>query len=117
VTPRKTPPLPTSIDVGPLTYAITDDVLSHKLAEHESKSALYGKCDHMALVISLNPDQAPGQARGTLLHESLHAVIAVSGVKIGSDEEEALVSAIEMPLLALLRDNPVWVAFLTGGTA
>ena len=116
MTARKEPALPDKVKVGPLTFDITDDTMSHVLAEHEEKTAgLYGRCDYKKQAIVLDPGMAPGQYRATLLHEVLHAVIHTSGAKF--DDDEQIISALEFPLLAVLRDNHALVAYLVGGTA
>ena len=116
MTARKEPPLPDKVKVGPLTFDVTDDAMSHVLAEHEEKTAgLYGRCDYKKQAIVLDPGMAPGQYRATLLHEVLHAVFHTSGGRF--DNEEEIVGEIEFPLLGVLRDNPALVAYLTGGAA
>jgi hypothetical protein len=111
VSTRK-PRLPDELKVGPFVYTVTDDVLSHVLAENESREELYGRCDLRRLAISLNPDQAPMQKRSTMVHEALHAVIATAAFPIDNDDEERLIRCLEAPLLALIRDNPELVAWL-----
>lgn len=117
MTARKEPPLPDKVKVGPLTYDVSDDSLNHVLAEHDSQSRLDGRCHHAKQQIVLDPSLAAGQRRATLLHEVTHAALSVSGIRLEDDEEERIVRALEMPLLGVLRDNPVLVAYLVGGTA
>lgn len=104
--------LPESIDVGPFTYTVvTDelDVLRTCVSEHKE---LLGFHDEKALRIVVDPSQAPGQQRDTLLHELLHAVAAMTGADLG-DNEEKVVRRLSPALLDLLRRNPNLVRFLT----
>lgn len=64
---------------------------------------------------------APHRERTTMLHEVLHAVIRMTGqldrfVKDGTDDshpDERTVGPMAYALLAVLRDNPHLVAYLT----
>lgn len=63
----------------------------------------------------------PGLARDrrceVLLHEAFHAAVEVArGHGLDYEHEELVVDALTGPLLDLLRDNPTFVAYLTGGS-
>lgn len=66
--------------------------------------------------IRLQPKQAPGYERDTVLHEILHAVIQTSGLKTGTEwtksQEEFVVAAITPLLLDTLQRNPKLVTWL-----
>lgn len=112
MTPRKRPPMPTAIRVGPLVYEVSADSLAHLLVEHAAGKALLGETNHQALTIMVSPNMAPLATQSTLLHEVLHAVIATAAFPIDSDDEERLVRVLEAPLFALIRDNPELLAYL-----
>jgi len=69
---------------------------------------LHGEYVHDAAVIYLSDDpKLAKDAWPTLLHEMIHAVLAITGVNevLGSDKEEAVCRAIEnlAPLLELKK--------------
>ena len=95
------------VRVSPYTYAVYD---VPGLPDS-------GRChpDHES--IQLASQQADNQKRDTLLHESIHAIIA-QGMSASLKEldkmlEETLVSFLAPRLLALMRDNPRLVEYLT----
>jgi hypothetical protein len=52
----------------------------------------------------------------TLLHESIHAILSVSGLKVmfdGEPTEEKFTERLAPLLLSFLRDNPTVVGYLT----
>jgi hypothetical protein len=62
----------------------------------------------------IEPGQEDGQKRDSLMHEALHALFAM----LGLDQEwgtktEGYVTRLSPALLALLRDNPDLVGYLT----
>jgi len=65
--------------------------------------------------ITIDPDVR--HVRDTLLHETLHALIAQTGLSEGSgplsgDAEEQVVRALTPLLLHVLRENPKLIQFL-----
>lgn len=103
--------IPKKVKVGPYTYTVEIHA-----ALDDAEVNLRGVSDTDQHYIRLNPKNPPGLMRSTLLHEVLHAV-AVSGAAIGTNErlpQEAWISRIEASLLAVLRDNPAVIAYLTG---
>ena len=75
-----------------------------------------GSCRPDVESVLLELDQAPGQKRDTLLHESLHAIIRQGFVAtfeaVDKAFEEQVVSFLAPRILALLRDNPQLIAYL-----
>lgn len=72
-----------------------------------------GGCDEQSLTIAVDPGKAEDFARSTLLHESLHACLRISEPDIDEEIEERFIAALSNPLLAMLRDNPQMVYYLT----
>lgn len=73
-----------------------------------------GEADCHAQIISLDESLSPEALKTTLVHELLHAMFDAYGTdELLTEIDEALVSLMEMPLLALLRSNPELVAYLT----
>lgn len=114
--------LPTSIRVGPVMYRVTDDHAEFIERQHtDQRSGDYGCTRGKEAVIYLNPEVSADNKRLTLLHEAMHAAGHTYGGgwswkalgKTPSDREERVISLLETPLLALLRDNPRLVAYLT----
>lgn len=68
--------------------------------------------------IEIRGDRPVAMTRDTLLHEVLHAVLAISGtramVDLEREDEEKIVSGLAPALLHVLRDNPKLAAFLLG---
>lgn len=105
-------PLPQRIKVGPLTYKVAywtnEDLHGH------GDILYYGRCMKPTCTIYLRPGLADCRLREVLVHELLHAAFDVTGLdQQEGANEEATVSALAYPILAILRDNPDLVAFLT----
>jgi len=99
--------VPRKVRVSPFSF----DVLEvHGLADA-------GSCRPDVESVLLAMDQAPGQKRDTLLHESLHAIVrqgfGSTFEAVDKAFEEQVVSFFAPRILALLRDNPRLVAYLT----
>lgn len=111
--------LPEHIDVGPFRYTITADELSRHRAQEASQTILLGQTDHNELTIVLSEKMPDGVARETLMHELLHVVNEVTGLrsKWGNAKEERIVRRLSPVLLELLQRNPDAVNFLTSGDA
>lgn len=114
--------VPASILVGTIRFRVTSDPDDWLRIEHRTKTGgYYGHTTPLDAMIYLNPDQAPDVMRLTLWHEVIHAALeAVAGkpqwTDLGDDQgerEEAVVRRIESPTLAVLRDNPALVTYLT----
>lgn len=97
---------PTTLTVGPYTYAVS-------LSDGLDDGLLRGCTDTDAHTIRLNRRNPPALQRSTLLHEALHAVANVAGIRDERLTQEQFVTRLEAPLTALLRDNPTLVTFIT----
>lgn len=108
--------VPRELVLGPVTYTISTSLVDVGRACRDQGEVLLGATDHPSLRIVVDPDQAPGQARDTLLHESLHAVFQISGLsdEWGDAKEERVIRRVSPWILELIRSNPALVAFLTG---
>jgi hypothetical protein len=114
--------IPSTVQIGAVTYAVTIDPDAWMRYEHENQSkGEYGYTLHTEAIILLNPESAPDVARQTLWHEIMHGLCETTmgspnwrglGAE-KSDREEAVVRAFESPTLLVLRDNPDLVAYLT----
>lgn len=114
--------IPSEIRVGTVTYHVTVEPEDWMRIEHATqKKGYYGHTDPKAATIYLNPESAPEQNRLTLWHEVLHALhetVMGSPSWQGLSEdphaaEERVVLRWEHPTLAVLRDNPALVEYLT----
>ncbi len=106
-------PIPAKVRVGPFVYAV------HTNGEHVSdmlvRSGKYApaEVDHAELRIVVNPRQAIGQIRDSLLHEVLPACQCMDGMRReNAYDYEEHVHRISPTLLGVLRDNPDLVAYL-----
>lgn len=104
--------LPKRLRVGPYSYTVANDADTANRVCREREADLLGHTDSRALLIMVEPDQAPGQARDTILHEALHALMSLGNVYDDPKREEEVVSQLSPLLLDLLRRNPKLVAFL-----
>lgn len=107
---------PEFVRIGPFTYAVTwpEHVLDVDTFgnDDETLPTLSARADHYALAIQVSSTLARPVQRKSLLHEVIHACNWISGHDDTSSEEQ-FVRALAFPLLDVLRDNPVLVAFLT----
>lgn len=118
-------PVPSTIRVGVVTYTVATDRDSWMRIEHKTQTkGYYGHSEHTEAHIYLNPDAAPDVTRLTLWHEILHCLgETVMGDpnwrELGGNPEdkdaaeEVVIRMLEHPTLAVLRDNPELVAYLT----
>ncbi len=106
--------LPKRIQVGPFTYTVVVDKAAMDALCRAGRTELLGRCDEAQLTIHVEPDQADGQKRDTVLHETLHALVASTGLaeQLDGDLEELIVRALSTAVLDTLRRNPKLVAFL-----
>lgn len=105
---------PETVDVSCYTYRVSINLVEMLERCREQGEDLLGFCDTKQLKIHVDPAQADGMARETLLHEILHAVADATGLADGwGDDEESTIRRLSPALLQVLRDNPGLVEFLT----
>lgn len=117
---------PKRVKIGPYDYNViwTEDTIAAYESDgkfsgdYSGEGYLAGWGDFRSGNICVDSRLAPAAQKSTLLHEVLHQVFTVSGYHCrlddeGSGREERIVSALENPLLAVLRDNPQLVRYLT----
>jgi hypothetical protein len=107
--------MPTRIKVGPYVYEVSRDEAWLRAQEHSRSGGLRGATDHQALRIVVGPDLAPGMQRQTLWHEVKHAVLEAMTMSHDKRTDEDWIARSAPSELAVLRNNPGLVAFLTDG--
>lgn len=105
--------LPSNIKVGPHVYTVTGDETTVRAEEHALNDKLRGWTDHQKLLIGVDPKLALGMQRQTLWHEVKHAVADLPSSDNVKRTEEEWISRTAQMEVAVLRDNPELVAFLT----
>lgn len=107
--------LPDHIDLGPFRYEVTVDELSRLRAQEVVQAIVLGRTDHDKLTVILNETMPVGLARETLVHEALHIVTEVCGLraKWGNAKDERIIRRLSPMLLELLRRNPDLVRYVT----
>lgn len=104
---------PTRIRVLGKVYSIEE---TENVQGGEDHEVLSGHCAPLLCHIQVSTEQHIQQIRDSLLHELLHAIWSESGLccTIGEERiEEHLVHTLASAILALLRDNPALVRYLT----
>lgn len=121
----ETTAIPETIQVGVVTYVVTQSEDDWMRIEHTTQTkGYYGHSEHQPAVIYLNPGANEAVTRLTLWHEILHCLDeTVMGnpdwTKLNGnpedrdDAEETVIRMWEHPTLAVLRDNPQLVTYLT----
>lgn len=106
--------IPVEVQIGPHAYQV-------KVSRKKCGDARYGLLSEEAATIVLHPHQVSTMMRDTLLHETVHAILAQQGVAQGGDTalfdrdaEERFVRAFTPLLLDVLRRNPDFVGQLVG---
>ncbi|HXI17067.1 MAG TPA: hypothetical protein VNM48_11920 [Chloroflexota bacterium] len=107
---------PTHIDVGPHRYSIHWDhaTLDRERVRQEEVS-LSGTVRYDDLVISVDPEARPSQQRRVLMHETLHAILDVTGWRNVPPEKpdcDDFLVRIDTMLLDTLQRNPHVTAWL-----
>lgn len=104
--------LPSTLKVGAFTVRV-----KQRPGLEMDRNGVYGRYQAVASLIELRTDLGDDHTRDIILHEALHAVLYVHGIKdmIGMDDEfeERLLTGLAPALLSLLRDNPALVTALT----
>lgn len=99
------------------TIAYNDALVDTYAVELEKDASGYS--DHDQHTITLRTKgHSEGAVRRTLVHELLHSGLSITGAwyrgQFDSKEaEEALLQSVSAPLLAILRENPHIVEYLT----
>ena len=70
--------------------------------------AIAGDCDPNTKILRVDTSGSRDTALSSLVHEALHACVAMSGHRVPDRAEEKTIQALEAPLLSLLRDNRQW---------
>lgn len=113
---------PTEVIVGPRTYELHIGGPEWKKTQKRYAKAggfIYGETVHRTTRVIVRPNMDPIIERATVIHELLHAVINAGGDLIDrvtetkDGLEEFVCHNLESGLLALLRDNPLLVDYLT----
>lgn len=110
---KKKSVLPSNIKFGPFDIALRVD----GLATAQMGGAL-GITMWEGATILVKPGLPDILKKEVVLHEVLHGIIAVSNIQgplRSNDNEEQVVAILAPWLLAVLRDNPRLVEFLTCG--
>lgn len=106
---------PDHVDVGPFRYTIIRNELARLRAQEAAQTILLGQTDHDKLTIIFDEKMHANLARETLMHELLHVVNQVTGLRFkwGNAKEERIVQRLSPILLELLQRNPDVVKYLT----
>lgn len=107
--------VPSKIDVGPLSFVVTQDLARYGQAVETNDGRLWGQIYYATGELVLNPAQAEGHKRLCLLHEILHACWHLTDYTHNNDEDA--VRRLAAPLLETLRRNPALVTYLMEVTA
>ena len=103
---------PKAVRVGPHTYSVT-------LAPELSNAGASGLCGTDTQEVHIDAKLGPTVERETVLHELIHAIWAQTFLKRGYPDDsgggtgETIIDELAPRLLALLRDNPRLVTYLT----
>lgn len=113
------PKLPKTIKIGPIKIKFNrnkKDLHSERTLNEEPNAIAFTRLFKQDILIdSCLSDDYEAE---TSLHEVLHAMIELSGVKnkIGYKLEERIVSSISPYLLMIIRDNPAYIEYLQSGS-
>jgi hypothetical protein len=107
---------PRRVKIGPHQYTIRSHKGPIPDPDDPKGGDLVGYCDAEAGEILLSTGMSPSQTRDTLLHEILHAAFSLIGANLAHNTEERIVRSLAPAMLALLRENPALVAYLTERT-
>lgn len=102
--------LPERIQIGPMTFRVTDEIAEHNQGVVDDLHDTYGRIRYSQGVIILDPKQNDAHKRITLLHEIMHGCWHL-GDRSHKNDEKAIRS-LAAPLLDVLRRNPALVAYL-----
>lgn len=97
------------LKIGAATYVVEFVDGLKDFSDDGTFRSLHGDIDYAAQELRVKEDQAEDAQRVTVLHEAVHAILHAAGQ---GEHDEALVVALGYGLYALLKDNPVLVAWL-----
>ena len=92
------PKIPSTLKIGPLVYGV---ILAEVLQDEATKERLWGEISYEHRAISLADGENQTQY-ASLIHESLHALLEITGINLSENKVHALAYA----LFGYLRDNP-----------
>lgn len=73
----------------------------------------YGLCHYETATMDVAAGQQEFDTRDSLLHETMHAILAQQGrTTFGNEEEELYVRALSTGLMGVLQDNPEFAQWL-----
>lgn len=95
-------------------YQITYDLVEMDNAQNEAGQFLNGQTDNNALKIRIRSNNPEVKMKETLVHELMHAMMAVNGLNFERFEwdEEGFIRRTSPVLASLLHDNPELVKYL-----
>lgn len=106
--------MPKSVKIGSQVWEITEQKRKHSMDNH------YGVTMGKDNSIVIDAELAPSMARVTLFHELLHAIRITFGGSLTPNKwtdfyeaEHFWIGTYEEPVVAMLRDNPELVKYLT----
>lgn len=105
--------IPRKLRIGPHTFIVkTDDESVRVLRADPAR----GDCVPHDQVIRVDPERPESGVAETLMHETLHGIWDVSGLRAAGcdDDEEQIVTTFAPWLVLVLRDNPKLVKVLLG---
>lgn len=107
--------LPKEFRVGTRVYDITSTRAGIDAASVGMRNELYGMTNNDQMTVVIDPRSNIARKRETLLHEVLHTCTDIVGIdkEMTDETEEKVVNRLAPVLLAVLRDNPRLVAYLT----
>lgn len=104
------PDIPDSLRIGPLVYRVT---VAEVLEDEETKERLWGEICYEHRTITLADGESQTQY-ASLIHESLHGLLEVTGIRMS----ESKVHALAYALFGFFCDNPTlfpkWAHGCTG---
>jgi hypothetical protein len=101
---------PKNIKIGPYTYEIS---FKDKKAKISKLLERVGETHFQDLLIWVKPGKHMVE-RETLMHETLHAIFAISGItnRFTYEEEEEIVASLSPYIMMVILDNPEVLEFL-----
>ena len=101
----KLPKPPKKIRVGYKTYKV-------ERIESFGTSGQLGKCNPHTSTIQYKETESPVENANTVLHETLHAIFYVYGMKEHDLMEEYVVNTLTNGLINVLQENPKLLTFI-----